>query len=210
MDNILRQTTEMAMYLTGGYVRPGDIVIDATCGNGNDTLRLAQMGPGRLFAFDIQPQAVSAARELLSRKGWSEELRAGRYQVICRGHEEMESFFQELYRKEQDTPGADPLPSADAFARAIVFNLGYLPGGDKSLTTKTESTLEAVCSALHLLAEGGLLCVTMYSGHPEGAAEKAALLEMAEALDPKRWHTGYLSFPNQKKSPPEILLITRK
>ena len=94
--------------------------------------------------------------------------------------------------------------------KAVIFNLGYLPGGDKTVTTRAETTLAAVESAMGLLCPDGLICITMYSGHPEGKREKAALLDFAAGLDAGKWHAAYVSMPNQRRDPPEILLITRK
>ena len=91
-----------------------------------------------------------------------------------------------------------------------MFNLGYLPGGDKLITTKAETTIKAVQDAMELIRKDGLVCITMYSGHTEGKKEKAALLEFAGQLDSAKWHCAYISMPNQKNDPPEILLITRK
>ena len=219
--NLIQKTTEFALHIVEAYVHPGDTVIDATCGNGFDTLRLAEMlrvdakagDPkmisGRLYAFDIQPEAVEATRELLRREGYGAGLpggaasgqadgadHPGRITVTCLGHQQMLSYFEEL----------ENMPEA----AAIVFNLGYLPGGDKQITTTTETTLDAVRDSLALLKVNGLLCVTMYDGHPEGAKEKRALLHFAEELDSKLWHVSYISMLNQRNAPPEILLITRK
>ena len=235
--NLIQKTTEFALHIVEAYVHPGDTVIDATCGNGFDTLRLAEMlrvdakagdaadakagdaadakagDPkmisGRLYAFDIQPEAVEATRELLRREGYGAELpdgaasgqadgadHLGRITVACLGHQQMLSCFE----------GLESMPEASA----IVFNLGYLPGGDKQITTTTETTLDAVRDSLRLLKVNGLLCVTMYDGHPEGAEEKRALLHFAEELDSRLWHVSYISMLNQRNAPPEILLITRK
>ncbi len=239
--NLIQKTTEFALHIVEAYVHPGDTVIDATCGNGFDTLRLAEMlrvdakagdaadakagDPkmisGRLYAFDIQPEAVEATRELLRREGYgaglpdgaasgqadgadhpgriggdSSKAAPGRITVACLGHQQMLSCFE----------GLESMPEASA----IVFNLGYLPGGDKQITTTTETTLDAVRDSLRLLKVNGLLCITMYDGHPEGAEEKRALLHFAEELDSKLWHVSYISMLNQRNAPPEILLITRK
>ena len=105
---------------------------------------------------------------------------------------------------------ADEDGQTEPKVKAVIFNLGYLPGGDKAITTRAETTLQAVRSAMDLLQPDGVICITMYSGHPEGRQEKAALLEFAENLDAGRWHTAYISMPNQKNDPPEILIITRK
>lgn len=244
MNNLIQRTTELAMHIISSYVRPGDIVIDATCGNGHDTLRLARMGAGMVFAFDVQPEAVAATRALLHKEGFPVSAEAGqsigaeagqsasaeaeqltgidapacrpRVVLACLGHERMAEFFRG--RTQSECSGAIPadagpgalLAGPEGFASAIVFNLGYLPGGDKGRTTQADTTLEAVRASLCLLKKDGLLCITMYSGHPEGAEEKRALLAFAEGLDPKLWHVCYLSMPNQKNHPPEILLISRK
>ena len=92
----------------------------------------------------------------------------------------------------------------------IMFNLGYLPGGDKEITTCTETTMKAIQRAAGLLIKGGLLSVTMYSGHREGAKEKAELLDFAKGLDSKMYHVAYVNMLNQPNCPPELLLITRK
>ena len=227
MSNLIQRTTELAMHIVSGYVRSGDTVIDATCGNGHDTLRLAQMGAETVFAFDVQPEAIDATRTLLQQEGfpvskdwsvnddslaaskdWSvnddkrsdrADAPAGQVRIVlaCLGHERMAEFFP-----------ANTGP--EGFASAIVFNLGYLPGGDKARTTKAETTLEAVRASLCFLKKDGLLSLTMYSGHPEGAEEKRALLAFAEGLDSKCWHVGYIRMLNQKNDPPEILLISRK
>ncbi|MGX8774613.1 MAG: class I SAM-dependent methyltransferase [Bacillota bacterium] len=204
MDNIIRQTTELAMHIVRAYVEPGDVVIDATCGNGKDTLALAAMNPRSLYAFDIQEKAVRETVSLLEANGYG----VCKGTPTCKGspsgpqitveqlaHENLRGYFEDR---------------STGCVKAVVFNLGYLPGGDRSLTTKAETTLEAVRGAMDLITKDGLVCITMYSGHPEGRKEKAALLEFAEGLDDRKWHCAFISMPNQKKDPPEILLITKK
>jgi hypothetical protein len=95
-------------------------------------------------------------------------------------------------------------------ASAVVFNLGYLPGGDHSITTTADTTLEGLRCALDIIKPGGIVTVVMYDGHEAGAEEKKAVLEWAEALDQKKYHAAYVSLLNQKNHPPEILWITRK
>ena len=202
MGNIIRQTTELALHLVRPYVTPDSAVIDATCGNGHDTLALAEMGPAQLYAFDIQEQAVRATTELLQCRGYSKSIADGRITVCCQAHEQMGTVVP---RGDGPDPGDGGAP-----VRAVIFNLGYLPGGNKERTTCADSTLAALRAAMELLATDGVICITMYSGHPEGKREKAALLEFASALDAGKWHTAYVSMPNQKHDPPEILLITRK
>ena len=202
MGNIIRQTTQLALHLVRPYVTPDAAVIDATCGNGHDTLALAEMGPAQLYAFDIQEQAVRATTKLLQDHGYSKSIADGRITVCCQAHEQMGTVVSR--------DAGTSVANGTVPVRAVIFNLGYLPGGDKERTTRTDSTLAAVRAAMELIAPDGVICITMYSGHPEGKREKTALLEFVSALDAGKWHTAYVSMPNQKHDPPEILLITRK
>ncbi len=190
--NLITKTTEFAFKIIETYVSPGDVLIDATAGNGYDTLGLAKLaGPkGKVYAFDIQPQALEQTKNLLEKEGFFHNCT-----LVLDSHENMSEYVS---KKEQEV------------LSAVVFNLGYLPGGEREKTTRTETTLIAVERALDLTRIGGIVALTMYPGHPEGAEERAALLGFVEALPPKHYHTAYLSFPNQKKNPPELLLITKK
>jgi len=201
MKNIIRQTTEFALHIVRAYVDPGDVVIDATCGNGHDTLALAEMDPAQLYAFDAQESAVRATTNRLEANGYRDRISSGRIIVECLRHEEMKRFLE-------DTAGNGG--SADASVKVIIFNLGYLPGGDKNITTQSETTLQALQASMDLIQSDGLICITMYSGHTEGKEEKTALLSFTEALDSRKWHCAYVSMPNQRHDPPEILLITKK
>ena len=191
MSNIMKTTTDFAMYLANGYISENSVLIDATCGNGYDTLKLAGASPSRLYAFDIQPDAVSATRDLLISEGFEKALDSDTIHLICDSHENMACYIREP-------------------ADVILFNLGYLPGGDKSITTTSSSTIAALITSLSILKEGGLICITMYSGHPEGFEEKESLLVFAMDLDPQAYHVSYISMINQTNFPPEILLITKK
>ena len=242
MENLITKTTGLALYLIRPYIAKalagdsagamdkqmaglvneshaaaGPLVVDATCGNGHDTLALAEMMfvcgesfdndsvcSGRLVAVDIQPQAVNATKALLEESGFGDKIRSGNIQMVCGSHENLAAILCES----GIASGSDDC--AHAKASAVLFNLGYLPGGDKALTTKTDVTLRAVQSALDILAPGGVVSIIMYSGHAAGAEEKAALLDFAAGLDAKTFHTAYVSMPNQHNAPPEILLITRK
>lgn len=191
MSNIIRKTTELAMYIMSNYTFPGCVIIDATCGNGHDTLQLAKTKPHKLYGFDIQQQAAANTEQLLMEEGFGNDLKNGTISIICDSHINMSQYVNEE-------------------ADIIVFNLGYLPGGDKSFVTERNNTRTAIITSLDMLAKDGIICITMYSGHEEGFLEKEMLLEMTKELDPKLYHTAYISFPNQKNSPPEILLITKK
>ena len=191
MSNLLTKTTELAMYIASSYTFPGCVIIDATCGNGHDTLALAEAQPSKLYGFDIQQQAVDNTIVLLKANGYENHLDNGTISIICDSHSNMQEHVNEP-------------------ADLIVFNLGYLPGGDKSITTSADETTQAIQTSLDLLNKDGLLCITMYSGHKEGSVEKEQLMDLAKALDPKTYHAAYVNFINQHNAPPEILLITRK
>ncbi len=191
MSNLIKNITEFALYIVQDYVSEGDIIVDATCGNGYDTLRLARLSPAKLYAFDIQQEAIEATRKRLCGAGFAEKLEDGSIELICDSHERLTNYVK-------------------SSVRAAVFNLGYLPGADKSRTTSASSTLKAVRSCLSLLEPDGLVCITMYSGHPAGRQEKEHLLAFAENLDKRLCHCAYINLINQPAAPPEILLITRK
>lgn len=191
MSNLIRKTTNLAAHIVSAYISSDSILVDATCGNGHDTLMLAASPHAKLYAFDIQQAAADATRRLLISEGYESELTNNTISIICDSHVNMNDYIAEK-------------------ADVIMFNLGYLPGGDKNFVTCCDDTIDAVKAALSLLADDGVLCITMYSGHNEGQKEKAALLQLSENLDPRTYHAAYINFINQKNFPPEILLITRK
>lgn len=186
--NIITRTTELAMSITLEYVSYGDTVVDATCGTGQDTVSLARSvgDSGRVYAFDIQQEALRLTEARLKEAGLSN------VQLIHESYASLGSYVPE------------------GSAAAVVFNLGYLPGGDHSITTTSEVTLEGLDAALRTIRTDGIVTVVMYDGHEEGAKEKAAVLEWAERLDSGRYHVAYVSMLNQKNNPPEIVWITKK
>ena len=183
--NILKNTTQLALLMCSQYEDKEKIAVDATCGNGHDTLWLAERFK-KVYAFDIQEAAVESTRKLLEKHDMEAKVH-----LINDSHGNMDKYLEEA-------------------PQVIVFNLGYLPGGDKSVTTEKGETLEAVEKSLELLAVDGLLCITMYQGHEQGAAEREAILNWAPQLSKSKYHCVYTNMVNQKKNPPEILWITKK
>lgn len=184
MINIIKKTTDLAKLICDCYVDNNSIVIDATCGNGNDTLYYAQKCKF-IYGFDIQKQAIDNTDNLLKENNLSN------YQLFLQSHANMKNYIEEK-------------------AQLVLFNLGYLPNADKEITTNSYSTLQAINAALDLLEVNGLICVVMYYGHIQGKQERSDLLDFCQNLDGKNYHVGYFSSPNQKKDPPEIICITRK
>lgn len=153
---------ERAHEAAATVLRQGDWAVDATVGRGKDTQFLAeQVGPaGRVDGVDIQAQALDAARERLAQAGL-----ADRVGLHHGGHEELAAL----------------LPAAAwGKVRVVLFNLGYLPGGNKARVTQPHTTLTALEAAWGLVAPGGRVVVVAYPGHRGGAAETAALAEWAE------------------------------
>lgn len=170
------------------FLRQGDVVVDATMGNGHDTEYLCRLvgGEGHVYAFDIQPQAVENTRARLQAAGLLE-----RASLFCLGHEHM----------------AEKVPSP---VDAVLFNLGWLPGGDKSVTTEWATTKTAVLAALALLRPLGVCSVCVYPGHEKGDAERMALGELLAALPPQRFNVLHHRFVNAGPGAPECFLIQKQ
>lgn len=176
-----------ARQLIEGRLKNGGRALDGTAGNGRDTLFLAQLagGNGKVWAFDIQAQALSNTAGLLCENGVEE-----RVELIAASHADLADYVRE------------PLDAA-------MFNLGYLPGGDKTVTTKADSSVRAMQAAAALLAEGGLLTAVVYSGHPAGRAEAAAIEQWAAALPQEQYQVLHYRFTNQRNHPPQLLAIEK-
>jgi predicted methyltransferase len=151
------------------------IAVDATAGNGHDTLFLAQsVGPtGIVYAIDIQPASITASRQRIVDAGVDKSV-----VLIQASHDNWSAILPaEHYRK----------------VDAVMMNLGYLPGGDQAIKTQAESTTKAIREAFAWLKPGGILTVLVYIGHPGGEEECAAV--RATFLE-------YLSSPDQLHEQP--------
>ena len=183
----MQRATELAHYLIRPSIKPGDWTVDATAGNGHDTLFLAQcVGPsGRVFGFDIQETALAATTEHVR----------GHPQVtlLHDGHEHMNNYLPDEMRGK---------------LAAVMFNLGYLPGAEKHVTTRTETTLAALAQAIENIRVSGVVSIVVYPGHTGGAEEACAVEEYAASLPPA-FAAGYHSRLNAPQSAPRLLLIER-
>ena len=178
--------TEEAHRLVSEVVRRGDRAVDATAGNGHDSIFLAKLvGPdGQVFAFDIQEEACRETERRLREEGGSGE-------VICCGHEQMAERV------------SGPV-------RAVMFNLGYLPGGDKSVTTLPGSTVEALGAALGLLDAGGIVTVLCYTGHAGGGEEAAAVLDFCEGLGEEDFAAVRYEASSAGESAPILVAVSKR
>ena len=167
-------------YFIMQHISEGDTVVDFTMGNGNDTLFLSKAvgESGRVYAFDIQEDALTSTREHLIANGAPEN-----YTLICASHHRVKEFVKE------------PI-------KAGMFNLGYLPrSGRKAVTTMRETTMPAVEAALELLAPDGVLIVAIYPGHEEGALEGDMLREYFSTLSRFRICPSEFKILNSPTSP---------
>ncbi|WP_027409582.1 class I SAM-dependent methyltransferase [Anoxybacteroides tepidamans] len=173
-------------------VKEGDIAVDATVGNGHDTLYLAERvgKKGHVFGFDIQSEAIENTAKRLQEHGMLEQV----------------TLFQASHDKLIEKISAH----YHGRITGAIFNLGYLPGGDKQIVTKPESTIRAIEQLLHILAPEGIIVLVVYHGHPEGAIERDALLEYVQTLDQKQAHVLRYEFINQINHPPFIIAIEKR
>ena len=169
-----------------GCVREGDLVVDATVGNGHDTAFLARrVGErGHVWGFDVQEEAIRSTSQRLCRLGLGD-----RVTLVRDTHASVAGYV--------------PRP-----VQAVVFNLGYLPGGARSVTTTAGETVAALRASASLLAPGGRLAVVMYRGHEGGPLEAEAVLSWAESLGVS-WTVVRYGFGARRGSPPEVLIAAR-
>lgn len=187
---VLKRVLDYSKYLAEQVVKPGDIVIDCTCGNGHDTLFLANLvgKTGYVYGFDVQEIAIERTEERLTM--------ANIYQVelILDGHEHLDRYIKPQHRGK---------------IKCAMFNLGYLPNSNKEVTTSGETTIQAIESLLPLLAQHGLIILVVYSGHEEGQREKDLLLHYLKTLDQKQAHVLKYQFVNQQNNAPFVLAIEK-
>lgn len=187
----LPSVLQQARLLLEDRINTGDAVVDATVGNGHDTLFLAKCvgETGHVYGFDIQQQALDSAKARLQAEGCMEQVTL--YQA---GHEQMAGRLSEKLK---------------GSIRAVTFNLGYLPGGDKQIITHAASSLQALTTAVEWLVPGGIITAVLYNGHPGGQEEQDSILDWASHLDQKRLQVLWYQFLNQENHPPTLLAISK-
>ncbi len=173
-------------YLLEEALQPGDIVIDATLGNGWDAALLARcVGPaGTLYGFDIQQVAIDVTQVRLRDSGVNAMLHLA-------GHETMSEHVSGAHVGK---------------VRAVTFNLGYLPGGDKTISTHAETTHAALASARDLIADNGMITLVCYR-HAEGERELALLRAYLATWPQERYTCTETQFVNQQNMPPVAFFI---
>lgn len=172
-----------------GYLSAGDNAIDATMGNGFDTLFLANCvgKDGQVYAFDLQKEAVAVTENLLTAEGVSD-----RVQLIEEDHARMALCI---------------VPNTSKKISCVMFNLGYLPGSDKSIQTVSDSTILALDAAIELLARPGIISILAYTGHAGGREEAEAVKSWVKGLSKADYRVTIEIPKATKNSPPELILI---
>ena len=176
---------EMAQLVLKGVLPKARILVDATAGNGRDTLFLAEntTAEAKIYAFDIQPRAIAATEK--QTQAYKDRIR-----YVLDSHEQIGSVVQE------------PIDAA-------IFNLGYLPGGNHHITTEAASTLKALQAVLDKLNVNGILVVVVYAGHPAGQEESEALAEYMAGLPSGQYTAGCYQMVNHEEGAPFLYIVEK-
>jgi precorrin-6B methylase 2 len=185
----MKSILNFSHHLLEEIITPGETVIDATCGNGNDTLFLSKLvgETGEVIAFDVQEQAIDNTDQLLMENNCSN------VSLILDSHENIGDYLFD-----------------DIEIGGAIFNLGYLPKSDKSIITKGKSTIKAIDTLLEYLKKNGRIILVVYYGHEGGEEEKNSILKHVISLDQKKYSALQYGFINQKNNPPFIIAIQKK
>ncbi|WP_455716640.1 class I SAM-dependent methyltransferase [Anaerosporobacter sp.] len=186
-EKVYKNAVEIAKVLCEQKLHYGDIAIDCTMGNGNDTAFLCELvgDSGKVYAFDIQETAIENTRRLLSDYNLLE-----RAELILDGHQNVDKYVTSK-------------------VKFVIFNLGYLPKVDHRVVTKTETTLPAIEKCLNLLQKNGVIILVLYPGHESGTEEKKNIVEYVSNLSQKEYSVSHLHFLNQINNPPELVCIEK-
>ena len=171
------------------HIREGAFCIDATAGKGRDTLFLCRLvgESGRVLALDIQPDAVAQTTALLTVEGVIH-----RAEVVQTCHSRMGDY------------------AAPASVDGIMFNFGWLPGGDHNTFSHADTSVAAVKAALDLLKVGGVMTLCLYYGRQNGTAERDALLAFLPTIDNRRYTVIRGDFTNRTGDVPIPMFIVRE
>ena len=169
------------------HLREGDTAVDFTMGNGHDTEFLSKtVGEnGKVYAFDVQEQAVRSTAENLKAAGCPEN-----YTLILDSHHNVKKYVE------------GPI-------KAGMFNLGYLPGSDKTVTTMRETTLPAIEAAISLMDKDAIILVAVYPGHAEGEAEGKMICEYLSGLSRHKVCATRINILNSPTSPFFIIIESK-
>jgi len=168
-------------------LKVSNCIFDATAGNGNDTIFLAQNSPdkAKIYAFDIQQSALDATKLKLQEHAFLEKV-----SLVLASHDKIAEYIK------------DNIDIA-------IFNLGYLPGGDHTITTVAETTIAALEKTITLLNVNGIIAITAYTGHDAGTIEYSQLVTLLMNLPVRNFTVGCYSMINHVKTSPVLYLVEK-
>ena len=180
----MERVIEFAHNIIAKKVNKNDICVDMTIGNGKDTLFLCNLAKF-VYGFDIQQCAVDNTNDYLIKNN------VNNYKLFLSSHENIDRFVNEK-------------------VKAFIYNLGYLPTGDKSIATCFNSTINSLIKAFELLAEKGVIVLVVYPGHKQGEIEAFELEKFVKTIPQKEYDVVKYQFINQINNPPYVIVIERK
>ena len=178
----MKKPLELAHDFLAQVITKDDVVVDATMGNGHDTLFLAKLAK-QVYAFDIQEQALEKTSQRLQEAGLTNG------ELLLQGHETVDQFVTEV--------------------KAAIFNLGYLPSADKSIITQPQTTLEALEKLCQMLVKGGRIAIMIYYGHEGGDIERDAVMDYVSQLPQQEYTATIYRTLNQVNNPPFLVMIEK-
>ncbi len=184
----INKITEVNKLFLDKIINKDDVVVDATMGNGYDTIYLGKLvgENGKVYAFDVQEEALKSTRKKVEKENMNNII-----ELILDGHENLDQHVKEN-------------------VACVVFNLGYLPRAKHQIITKPDTTLEAIKKSLTLLKPNGVISIAIYTGHEGGMEEKNYISEYLNRLDQNEFNVLHMEFTNQINNPPELILIEKK
>lgn len=183
----IRNTKDIVSVYINRYVNLDNTCLDATVGNGNDICRLGKLvgKNGKVYGFDIQEIAIENTKNLLEKQDV-----LNRVKLITDSHENIDYYIKEKLN-------------------FVIYNLGYLPKGDKSIKTNEKSTIISIGKALNLMDNNSLMLITTYIGHLGGKSENDAVNKFLSSLNQREFNVIKYEFINQRNNPPMVYVVEK-
>lgn len=180
MYSYVSDVNKLSHYIIKNFCNKFDTAVDATLGNGHDTDFLSE-NFSKIYSFDIQKFVIDSYKER----------KKDNVILINNSHHALEEFINEK-------------------VNCIMYNLGFLPGGNKSITTICETTLKSLKSSFNIIDKGGIITIALYRGHEEGKKEEKEVLKLVENLPKEKYGVMLHSFINRDNNPPFLIVIEKK
>lgn len=175
---MIENTQTLIHALLNRYLSPEMIVCDMTCGNGWDSQYILQkIDGGFLYAFDIQERACRNTKTRLS--GFQN------FQVIQDSHQNVQKYCSKC--------------------DLAIYNLGYLPHGDKNITTNYHEVIHSLQELMAMHTR--YIFLTVYVGHTAGKEEKVFVEKFLRQVDQQEYNIIKYEFINQKNEAPYVISL---